>query len=184
MNGQEPQLVLGQDHHRLTADFYDALFVHSLLQHGMIEDISSSDARQSHKSVSRSEWHKFLDALCFLGDSKTGGKSVVALGVAQIAHRFVFYTTTNRKYEVDALDHLESVLQILQSVSIFEEASTVAAIRLARCSIERSTQRVHNYVCRLRTYITALSARSKTKRFGDGMLASRATQESLLLTFA
>lgn len=163
MNGQSPQLVLVQDHHRITADLYDTLFVHSLLQHAMSKQITWRHARQSHKSTPRLEWHEFLDGLCFLSDSKAGGKSVMAIGVAQIARRFEFYTTTNRKYELDAVEHMKVVLQILHDLSIFKIAPAVAASRLTSCCIGRSSQRVHNYLRRLRSCIMDLEGASDRK---------------------
>ena len=150
MNERQSDFVIDQDYGSVSSDLYDVLFVHSLLQHGRSPGASATDSRTRNTPTNiRSQWHRFLDGLCFLCDAQGGGKGVVAIGVEQRSCRYIFWITTNSSCQTDVSIHLKVVLSILEKSVNPGSVAALLATEIVRCSVGRSTQRVHNYVRRL-----------------------------------
>jgi hypothetical protein len=97
MAGPERSHVIAQDLDTVASNLYNSLFLQILLQHA--SSLHSESAHSAHSADARddgrSEWHRFLDGLCFLCDFKRAGKSVVSIGVEQGTGRAIFWITTN-----------------------------------------------------------------------------------------
>lgn len=164
--------VIGQSMDAVRADLYDGLFIYSMLQHETTQQYSPSVNRLLDTSQDvRSKWHRFLDGLCFLCDSRCGGKSVVVILPEQIVGETVLWIKTYPTYQKDAVQHLDTVLGLLKE-SLHGDADGVhpLAEEIVRRSIERSAQRVNNYACRLRNLVLRLATQSRMEVLNTGML--------------
>jgi hypothetical protein len=134
-----------QDAKTITSDLYDSLFLQSLLQHGSMSH--ARDASASGTTVDeRSEWQQFLDDLCFLCDSKPAGQSVVSIGVEAGSSGAVFWVTTAKRHREDAESHLKESLRLLAECSLGVLDRNLTMAEITRLSVERSQDRVANYV--------------------------------------
>ena len=160
---QSSSTVINQDPDELYADLFDSLFVQCLLQHS---SMSASYARRPPKSDNptaiRSNWHRFMDNLCFLSDWKCGGKGVTALGAQKKALKTVFWlatTTTNPDHQDDILAHLEDIFGLLkQSLDANARVRASIATKIAQLSILHSPQRVNHYGRKLSKLIDTVKA--------------------------
>ncbi|KAK0888238.1 hypothetical protein LTR02_016500 [Friedmanniomyces endolithicus] len=155
MGEQSPSAVFHQDVDAVHADLYDGLFVHSLLQHETNQQASSANYPSPNTSQDvRSTWHRFLDDLCFMCDSRCGGKSVVALITEQVQGETIFWLTTDPVYQDSAANHLDAILRLLkESIHAHQDCVRLAIEQIAQQSVERSPQRVHHYGSRLRRIV-------------------------------
>ncbi|KAK0906836.1 hypothetical protein LTS16_009839 [Friedmanniomyces endolithicus] len=152
MGDKSPFAIFHQDVDAVHADLYDGLLIQSLLQHDPTR-LPSSVRRNSPNASQdiQSEWHRFLDDLCFLCDSQSGGKSVVALIAEEVRGESVFWVTTEPVHQDVAVDHLNVILHLLQKCIRADEGRMQALIeQIAQISIRRSPQRVHHYGSRLK----------------------------------
>lgn len=156
-----------QDAKTITSDLYDSLFLQSLLQHGSTshaKDTSASDITADD----RSEWQQFLDDLCFLCDSKPAGQSVVSIGVEAGSSGAVFWVATAKRHREDAECHLKESLRLLAECSLGVLDGNLAMAEITRLSVERSQDRVANYVKRLDRLILDESTRHKKELQPEG----------------
>lgn len=128
--------------------------------------------------LARSKRHKFLDGLCFLCDSRCGGKSVVALFPEQSVGETVFWMKANPTYQDYAANHLDTVLGYLKkSVHANTDGVRLSAEAITRRSIARSTQRVHNYRCRLSKLVLKDASQSRIEVSAAGTLSCKTRSE-------
>ncbi len=171
MGDKSPSAIFHQDVDAVHADLYDGLLIQSLLQHDPTQ-LPSSVRRNSPNASQdiQSEWHRFLDDLCFLCDSQSGGKSVVALIAEEVRGESVFWVTTEPVYQDVAVDHLNVILHLLQKCIRADEGRMQALIKqIAQKSITRSPQRVHHYGYRLKN----VTAERATEACAEGQSIGR-----------
>lgn len=160
-----------QDARTITSDLYDSLFLQSLLQHRSMSQ--AKDTFASDTTVDdRSDWQQFLDDLCFLCDSKPAGQSVVSIGVEADSSGAVFWVTTAKRHLEDAERHLKESLRLLAECSLGVLDENLAIAEITRLSVERSQDRVANYVKRLDRLILGESTRHREEIQPEGELFS------------
>lgn len=156
-----------QDAKTITSDLYDSLFLQSLLQHGSMSH--TKDAFASDTTVNdRSEWQRFLDNLCVVCDSEPAGRSVVSIGVEASSSGAVFWVTTAKRHREDAERHLKESLRLLDECSLGVLDGNLAMAEITRLSVERSQDRVANYVKRLDRLILDESTRHREEIQPEG----------------
>lgn len=145
--------VIAQDLDTVTSDLYDSLFLQSLLQHASrshSESAHGADARDDE----RSDWHRFLDGLCFLCDFKRAGKSVVSIGVEQGTGGAIFWITTTEFYQKSTECHLREILHLLTKRSDEFSSGDLTVAEITRHSVERSKDRILDYTKRLERLVS------------------------------
>lgn len=153
MAGPERSHVITQDLDTVVSDLYDSLFLQSLLQHASrshSESAHSADARVDE----RSEWHRFLDGLCFLCDFERAGKSVVSIGVEQGTGGAIFWITTTELYQENTACHLREILHLLTKHSDEFSSGDLTVAEVTRHSVERSKNRISDYTKRLERLVS------------------------------
>jgi hypothetical protein len=153
MAGPERSHVIAQDLDTVTSDLYDSLFLQSLLQHASrshSESAHSADARVDE----RSDWHRFLDGICFLCDFKRAGKSVVSIGVEQGTGGAIFWITTTELYQESTECHLREILHLLTKRSDEFSSGGLTLAEITRHSVERSKDRILDYTKRLERLVS------------------------------
>jgi hypothetical protein len=161
MAGPEKSLVIAQDLDTVASDLYDSLFLQSLLQHASrsySESAYSADARVDE----RSEWHRFLDGLCFLCDFERAGKSVVSIGVEQGTGSAIFWITTTEPYQESTECHLREILHLLTKHSDELSSGDLTVAEVTRHSVERSKNRILDYTKRLERLVSEEKSRSES----------------------
>jgi hypothetical protein len=159
-----------QDAKTITSDLYGSLFLQSLLQHGWTSH--AKDAYASDTTADdRSEWQQFLDNLCFVCDSKPAGQSVVSIGVEEGRSGAVFWVATAKRHQEEAERHLKESLRLLVECSLGVMDGNLAMAEIARLSVERSQDRVTNYVKRLERLIVEESTRHKEEMHPEGKIS-------------
>ncbi|KAK0262343.1 hypothetical protein LTR35_017713 [Friedmanniomyces endolithicus] len=174
MGDKSPSAIFHQDVDAVHADLYDGLLIQSLSQHDPTR-LPSSVRRDSPNASQdiQFEWHRFLDDLCFLCDSQSGGKSVVALIAEEARGEHVFWVTTELVYQDVAVAHLNVILHLLQKCIRADEGCMRALIeQIAQISIRRSPQRVHHYGSRLKN----ITAERLTEEFAEGQSIGTCTE--------
>jgi hypothetical protein len=137
----------------LSRNFYEAVVLQSLL--GAKEEfrISRSSLKDGRKAA-RMPWHDFLDHLAWLGDYKCGGKTVTSIAAESLSYGPIFWIACNQQPKAKALDHLEGVLQELQSLSNSSKADPEHVQRqIFKNSIRFNYLRVQNYARKLCGFI-------------------------------
>jgi hypothetical protein len=124
-------------------EFYEDLVLWSIL----------STAQVRRTSTKRTIWQRFLDDLCYLCDTESGGRSVVSIGVSKQSHCQCFFISANgglRKATEQLCLVLDQLHQIKQKSDIDLE---IIKERLLDIVICRSSMKVRNYTRELRLHI-------------------------------
>lgn len=160
--------VLQQDLSQIKDDFYDGLYLHSLLQSHASRRIKSGEHQLPRSSAAseRGEWQRFLDDLALLCDSRSGGSTTTAIAVEQQLNKVVFWVTSNEPLDVSTAPHLSGLVKILQ-YGIHHCGTDGQNIKriFGRC-VQRSPQRVGNYVGRLSSAVEPLVTDSCSSKKG------------------
>ncbi|KAK6381053.1 hypothetical protein LTR81_027632 [Elasticomyces elasticus] len=140
------------------SDFYDSLFVHSLLQHEATSKPAFPIRKPAQPAFStHSGWHRFLDDLCFMCDSRTGGKTVVAVLAERRSEETIFWLATPTMMQQSTANHLDGLLRVIRKMLRTDETHVQPLIDdVIRRSIERSPQRIHHYGGRLTHLIESM----------------------------
>jgi hypothetical protein len=156
MAGPERSHVIAQDLDTVASNLYNSLFLQILLQHA--SSLHSESAHSAHSADARddgrSEWHRFLDGLCFLCDFKRVGKSVVSIGVEQGTGRAIFWITTKELYQESTECHLREILYLLTKRSDGFSSRCLTVAEVTRHSVERSKNRISDYTKRLERLVS------------------------------
>lgn len=160
MNSHGSSFVLSQDPSELYDDFYDTLFIQCLLQHASTSQFHSQSLSTPRKTpIIRSDWHRFLDYLCFLCDWKCGGRGVAALGAEKAAVGTIFWlatTTTSPEAQDEIQSHVSDIIGLLNQSIHRTTMKTGLITEIAQLSIARSYTRVRHYRRRLGSLIEAV----------------------------
>lgn len=160
--------VLQQDLSQIKDDFYDGLYLHSLLQSDASHRIKSG-AHQLPRSIASSErgkWLRFLDDLALLCDSESGGSTTTALAVEQQSNKVVIWVTSNESRGMSTAAHLSRLVEILQYGVHHCGTDGQNTKRIFRLCVQRSPQRVDNYVGRLSSAVDSLPTSSCSSKEG------------------
>lgn len=108
------------------------------------------------RSVPKTNWHRFLDHLCWLCDHRRGGQTVTAIAVQQTPAGSKFWLASNKRDKSTSSVHLSSVLEDLEQVC-GASATEIAEIedRICAQSVRLSRSRVHDYSRRLKRLVEA-----------------------------
>lgn len=88
--------------------------------------------------------HRFLDNLSWLCDYRTGGRTVSSIAVEETPQGPIYWLAANESPDKKVRDHLERILQQLDSLASSEEASAVE-LAIRRQSIQFSREKVKHY---------------------------------------
>jgi hypothetical protein len=105
--------------------------------------------------------HKFLDNLSWLCDYRTGGRTVSSIAVEETPQCPIYWLAANESPNKEVRDHLEWILQHLESLASSPPEEVELAIR--RQSIRFSREKVKNYVRQLGKAVES-AKRSMDKR--------------------
>lgn len=110
-------------------------------------------------AVGKTNWHRFLDYLCWLCDSKRGGQTVTSIAVEWSEGTAKFWIASNGGDVDKRVAHLNSLLANLAGLQTASDDALEAATRdvFAR-SINFSRWRVHDYTRKLERYIPRVEA--------------------------
>ncbi|KAI9715118.1 MAG: hypothetical protein M1828_001053 [Chrysothrix sp. TS-e1954] len=101
---------------------------------------------------SKQRWHQFLDNLCWMCDSRRGGKAVTAIAVEKSpSNTLIFWIAANRSPNIHAVAHLEWVLEKLAQYSFgtLQQRDQIV-LEMSATSLKFSTDRVKDYRRKLR----------------------------------
>ena len=162
-------LVIAQDLDTVASDLYDSLFLQSLLQHAS-RSCSGSVHNVDARVDERSEWHRFLDGLCFLCDFKRAGKSVVSIGVEQGTGAAIFWITTTEFYQESTECHLREILHLLTKHADDCSSGDLIVAEVTRHSVERSKSRILDYAKRLERLVSEEKSKVEGSVLCDGKI--------------
>lgn len=124
-------------------------------------------------------WQRFLDDVCYLCDTKHGGKSVVSIAVSQWSDRQYFFISANGNLR-KAANQLHLVLGELYQIKHKSDVELERTKeRLLDIGVRSSSMKVRNYMRELRSHIRSaelLDIVRDGKRF-------RITEEHVLILF-
>ena len=97
-------------------------------------------------------WHQFLNNLCWMCDSRCGGKSVTAIAVEKSSsNTCIFWVAANKSPNVHAVAHLKLVLEKLAQFasSTLQQRKQIVS-EVYETSLKFSTERIKDYRRKLR----------------------------------
>jgi hypothetical protein len=111
------------------------------------------------RPVRKTNWHRFLDYLSWLCDSKCGGQTVISIAVEWFEGTARFWIATNGPDIDRHVAHLESLLAHLVGIQTASDQALEAATRdIFADSITFNRLRVHDYSRKLRRYMECIEA--------------------------
>ena len=150
--------MLQQDIFQVRKDFYDGLYVYSLLQSDMVRRVKSDEQElpRSKPTHKRKIWQMFLDDLCLLCDSHPGGITTTAIAVEQRAEKAIFWVASNYKTQKLVKSHLQVILDVVKLGAEDSKTEAECTKLIFERAVERSPQRVHNSARRLLSAVGSL----------------------------
>jgi hypothetical protein len=111
------------------------------------------------RPVRKTNWHRFLDYLSWLCDSKCGGQTVISIAVESFEGTARFWIASNGAGVDRHVAHLKSLLARLAGLQTASHQGLEAAIQyLFEESITFNRLRVHDYTRKLRRYVELVEA--------------------------
>lgn len=161
--------MLQQDISQVRRDFYDGLYVYSLLQSDTVRRVKSDEQELPRWKTTRKRkiWQIFLDDLCLLCDSHPGGITTTAIAVEQRADKAIFWVASNSKTEKLIRSHLQVILDIVKLDAEDSQRRAERANLIFERAVERSPQRVHNYAGRLLSAVRSLETEVVANHSGN-----------------
>ncbi|KAM0714658.1 hypothetical protein Q7P37_009956 [Cladosporium fusiforme] len=152
---------------RARKDFYEDLVLWSIISAG-----------KSQRTIPRpTVWQRFLDDLCYLCDTKPGGKSVVSIAVSEISDHQYFFISANGGLR-RAAEQLNLVLGELHGIRQKSDHDIeTTKQRLLDIGIRGSSMKVRNYVRKLQVSIRNVEHLGSV---GEGEQISSARSGTLL----
>lgn len=132
--------MLSQDISQVRNDFYDGLFLRSLLQSEAKRRVrcGEHDLPRIVTPLKRKAWQKFLDHMCLLCDSHPGGATTTAIAVEQLPERTIFWVACNSDANRMPQSHLLELLS-MPRMSVWQLGTEEHyAIQIASKSVGRS----------------------------------------------
>ena len=150
--------MLQQDISQVKRDFYDGLYVYSLLQSDALRRAKSNEQElpRSKTKRKRKVWQMFLDDLCLLCDSHPGGTTTTAIAVEQRADKATFWVASNSNTEKLITSHLQVIMDVIKFGADNSERVDECTNFIFEKAVERSPQKVHNYAGRLSSAVRSL----------------------------
>jgi hypothetical protein len=109
------------------------------------------------RPVAKTNWHRFLDYLSWLCDSKCGGQTVISIAVEWFEGTTKFWIASNGADIDRHVAHLESLLAHLVGIQTASDQALEAATRdMFAESITFNRLRVHDYTRKLRRYMKCI----------------------------
>ena len=161
--------MLQQDISQVRRDFYDGLYVYSLLQSDTVRRVKSDEQELPRSKTTRKRkiWQIFLDDLCLLCGSHPGRITTTAIAVEQRADKAVIWVASNSKTEKLTTSHLQVTLNIIKLGSEDSKRETECTSLIFEKAVDRSPQRVHNYAGRLLSAVRSLETEVVAAHGGD-----------------
>lgn len=111
------------------------------------------------RPVRKTNWHRFLDHLSWLCDSKCGGQTVISIAVEWSGRTSKFWIASNSAGVDRHVAHLKSILAKLLGLQAASDQALEAATRdIFAESITFNRLRVHDYTRKLRRYVECVKA--------------------------
>lgn len=142
-------LLPWSDRHDYTRLLYDALAL-----------MSTFKPSSGFRSTPKTDWHRFLDYLCWLCDYKRGGQTVTSIATEQTARASIFWIASNGNDIDQPATHLDLILTHLGRLREASESEAYEiAYRIYTESITFSRLRVHDYCQKLKRCIAVVEAK-------------------------
>jgi hypothetical protein len=111
------------------------------------------------RAVPKTNWHRFLDYLSWLCDSKCGGQTVISIAVEWSEATSKFWIASNGANVDRHVAHLKPLLARLAGLQTASDQALEAATRdIFAQSITFNRLRVHDYTRKLRRYMECVKA--------------------------
>ena len=116
--------------------------------------------KDQRNDVKRKLWQRFLDDLCYLCDTESGGRTTVSIAVSELKRGQCFWISANGKLQ-KAVDQLKLILKELDSIQENQNTNLEEIKdKVLVAGIGRSSMKVRNYLRELRRYIELMERRS------------------------
>lgn len=116
--------------------------------------------KDQRNDVKRKLWQRFLDDLCYLCDTESGGRTTVSIAVSESQRGQCFWISANGKLQ-KAVDQLKLILKELDSIQENQNTNLEEIKdKVLVAGIGRSSMKVRNYLRELRRYIELMERRS------------------------
>lgn len=116
--------------------------------------------KDQRNDVKRKLWQRFLDDLCYLCDTESGGRTTVSIAVSELKRGQCFWISANGKLQ-KAVDQLKLILKELDSIQENQNTNLEEIKdKVLAAGIGRSSMKVRNYLRELRRYIELMERRS------------------------
>ena len=116
--------------------------------------------KDQRNDVKRKLWQRFLDDLCYLCDTESGGRTTVSIAVSELQRGQCFWISANGKLQ-KAVDQLKLILKELDSIQENQNTNLEEIKdKVLVAGIGRSSMKVRNYLRELRRYIELMERRS------------------------
>lgn len=150
--------MLRQDISQVKQDFYDGLYLHSLLQSDTKRRVKlgERDLPRVDTPRKRTEWQIFLDDVCLLCDSSRGGATTTAIAVEQRSTGTTFWVSSDFSNNKGLQPYVVRLLRMIQLGARHSGVQSHHAKDIFKDAVSRSWERVDNYVGRLRTALESL----------------------------
>lgn len=99
-------------------------------------------------------WHRFLDYLCQLLDTKPGGRTVTSIAVQNQGNSTIFWLASNRNDPRSELKSLQVMLRCLTG-AVYKAAQQHELVKnqLLQKSVEDAHHKIRNYIGRLESFL-------------------------------
>jgi OTT_1508-like deaminase len=116
--------------------------------------------------------HRFLDNLSWLCDYRTGGRTVSSIALEETPQGPIYWLAANQSPNKKVRDHLERILQQLESLASSPEKASVVQLAIRRQSIQFSREKVKYYVCQLGKAVEHAKSRMNNHMSAKGGIAA------------
>ena len=123
--------------------------------------------KNQRTDVERKMWQRFLDDLCYLCDTETGGKTTVSIAVSKSNGGQCFWISANGGLQ-KAVSLLEMILKELINIQKKPDINLEEVKdRILSVGMSRSSMKVRNYLKELQRYTRIMEQRNS---IGKGKL--------------
>ena len=115
--------------------------------------------KHQRTDVKRRIWQRFLDDLCYLCDTKPGGRTTVSIAVSKSKDGQCFWISANGEL-LKAVRQLDMILKELKEIQRRPETDLdEVKDKILRVGICRSSMKVRNYLRELQRYLRIMETR-------------------------
>jgi hypothetical protein len=116
----------------------------------------------------QTRFHRFVDDLSWLCDYRTGGRTVSSIAVEDTPQGPIYWLAANESPDKKVKDHLERILQQLESLASSPEEASVVELAITRQSVPFSREKVKHYVRQLGKAVDSVKGRTDSQMSAKG----------------